>query len=479
MERVGLLLEYWPPPCNELVVSRLRGTFMALLDLPPRGWTLRIPKPGTDPFQMLQAIPFSHTSVVIRLHSALPAVSSPGLRQDGFDSTSLSLIVSALLKPVSLSPLCLSGPLSGLQQSLLPGQPSCLTLGFLPACSVGFPKATTFLDLDSFGFSFACPCAKIIAKISCTLKLFGSPSSTWESPAMACRWLWMLMTEAELRREQEADFRLIALCCRGPGIAGASYFRHLMDGQQRTSGPRLRTFFLGITQLKRFLKLWVYGKDLFISGKSYGCFSETINAVPARRPARQLASAWDLKFLPGSWWTTWTSCCYATFSRPCTDSFVSLLYGWSREAELILLGWTGALRAGELFGAARDGLVLPCKMLSQGFCTHFWRYASQRHGGGLHAIKRFTHWLQFIEDSEYVRRKEKGGFRRRFLRCTCRRPHAVATFTSKLSSGTKSRIDGLRKNFSRILEKTIKASFIPEAAWPTLWWCRGCWERWP
>ena len=50
---------------------------------------------------------------------------------------------------------------------------------------------------------------------------------------------------------------------------------------------------------------------------------------------------------------------------------LSLFYGWSREAELILLGWTGALRAGELFGAARDGLVLPCKMLSQGFCTHF------------------------------------------------------------------------------------------------------------
>lgn len=39
-----------------------------------------------------------------------------------------------------------------------------------------------------------------------------------------------------------------------------------------------------------------YGKEMYNAGRSYGKFSETINAVAGRRPAlrRHLASAWDL-----------------------------------------------------------------------------------------------------------------------------------------------------------------------------------------
>ena len=41
-----------------------------------------------------------------------------------------------------------------------------------------------------------------------------------------------------------------------------------------------------------------YGKELYAAGKSYGRFSETINAITSRRPAlrRQVAAAWDLAF---------------------------------------------------------------------------------------------------------------------------------------------------------------------------------------
>ena len=103
-----------------------------------------------------------------------------------------------------------------------------------------------------------------------------------------------------------------------------------------------------------------YGKDLYHSGKSYSKYSETINAITARRPGlrRQLAAAWDLAFnwivdephehnaaLPLSLMLAMTSLC--------------LLWGWSREAAVISLCWTGVLRIGEIFQATRGDLILP------------------------------------------------------------------------------------------------------------------------
>ena len=48
---------------------------------------------------------------------------------------------------------------------------------------------------------------------------------------------------------------------------------------------------------------------------------------------------------------------------------------------------------------------------------------------------------------------------------------AVATYDKKLSQVTKSRISGLCKHFSNILEKAIflKTSKIPETVWAQLW----------
>ena len=44
--------------------------------------------------------------------------------------------------------------------------------------------------------------------------------------------------------------------------------------------------------------LVIYGKEPYYSGKAYGRYSETINAVASRRPVfrRQLVAAWDLAF---------------------------------------------------------------------------------------------------------------------------------------------------------------------------------------
>ena len=107
--------------------------------------------------------------------------------------------------------------------------------------------------------------------------------------------------------------------------------------------------------------LVAYGKDLYDSGKSYGKYSETINAVTQRRPMlrRRIAAAWDLAFNwvvdePHEHHTAMPlSLMIATVS-------LSLLWGWTREAALIAMTWCGVLRVGEALSARRCDLVLPC-----------------------------------------------------------------------------------------------------------------------
>eukprot|EP00435_Cladocopium_sp_Y103_P022342 s2443_g5.t1 len=103
-----------------------------------------------------------------------------------------------------------------------------------------------------------------------------------------------------------------------------------------------------------------YGKELFYSGKSYGRFSETINGINARRPAlkRQLASAWNLAF---SWVADEPHFHHPAMPLTIMLSFstLALLWGWPREAALLMMAWSGLLRIGEVFSAKRKDLVLP------------------------------------------------------------------------------------------------------------------------
>ena len=106
--------------------------------------------------------------------------------------------------------------------------------------------------------------------------------------------------------------------------------------------------------------LVAYGKDMYQAGKSYGRYSETINAVTSKRPAlrRNIAAAWDLAFnrvvdeshehhaaMP-------LSLMLATVS-------LGMLWGWIRESALVALAWTGVLRIGEVLVARRSDLILP------------------------------------------------------------------------------------------------------------------------
>lgn len=103
-----------------------------------------------------------------------------------------------------------------------------------------------------------------------------------------------------------------------------------------------------------------YGKELFYAGKSYGRFSETINGVCARRPVlkRQLASAWNLAF---AWVADEPHFHHPAMPLTILISFstLALLWGWPREAALLMMAWSGLLRIGEVFAARRKDLVLP------------------------------------------------------------------------------------------------------------------------
>ena len=107
--------------------------------------------------------------------------------------------------------------------------------------------------------------------------------------------------------------------------------------------------------------LVAYGKDMYASGKSYGKFSETTNAVTSKRTIlrKQVAAAWDLAF---NWVSDEPHEHHAAppLSIMIACVTLSILWGWLREAAIIAMTWTGALRVGKKLNALRSDLVLPC-----------------------------------------------------------------------------------------------------------------------
>lgn len=106
--------------------------------------------------------------------------------------------------------------------------------------------------------------------------------------------------------------------------------------------------------------LVAFGREMYLAGKSYSRFAETIHALTARRLMlrRNLASAWDLAF---NWVVDEPHEHNAALplSLMLAAVTLSLLWGWVREAAAIALAWVGVLRIGEVFAAKREDLVLP------------------------------------------------------------------------------------------------------------------------
>ena len=106
--------------------------------------------------------------------------------------------------------------------------------------------------------------------------------------------------------------------------------------------------------------LVAYGQQLFLSGKAYGIYAETINAVAASRPLirKQLTGAWDLAFArladePHSHHPALPVSVLLSLMTVC------ITWGWVTEAAIFGLTWAGLLRIGETLLAKRGDLVLP------------------------------------------------------------------------------------------------------------------------
>ena len=103
-----------------------------------------------------------------------------------------------------------------------------------------------------------------------------------------------------------------------------------------------------------------YGKSMFLAGKSYGRYSETINAVASARPAvrKHLGEAWDLAF---AWLADEPHQHNPALPLSILLGMISvaIMWGWPVEGALLALTWAGVLRIGETLLARRSDLVLP------------------------------------------------------------------------------------------------------------------------
>ena len=108
-------------------------------------------------------------------------------------------------------------------------------------------------------------------------------------------------------------------------------------------------------------QLIAYGRELFDAGRPFSHYSETINAIGSKKPTvrRLLTAAWDLAFawLREEPYEHHVACPYPVLLALLTTA---LSWGWTRVAGLLAISWAGLCRIGEVLGARREDLILPC-----------------------------------------------------------------------------------------------------------------------
>ena len=103
-----------------------------------------------------------------------------------------------------------------------------------------------------------------------------------------------------------------------------------------------------------------YGQEMFLAGRSYGRYAETINSIAAARPLikKQLTAAWDLAFC---WLSDEPHQHHPAMPRSVllASTTLALMWGWPYVASVLCIGWAGIMRIGEVMMARRSDLVLP------------------------------------------------------------------------------------------------------------------------
>ena len=103
-----------------------------------------------------------------------------------------------------------------------------------------------------------------------------------------------------------------------------------------------------------------YGQQMYLAGRSYGKYAETVRAIAAARPSikKQLTGAWDLAFA----WLSDEPCQHhpaLPLSILLALCSVALMWGWPLEASILAMTWCGIMRIGETLLATRGDLILP------------------------------------------------------------------------------------------------------------------------
>ena len=201
-----------------------------------------------------------------------------------------------------------------------------------------------------------------------------------EGPALALGWALFLLlllpasgtlsppNADDLRR---LDRRLRPLPRGRPVLSGTSSRRAVLlsafaQWLRETSGCVLdqvldaRRF-----DIERFVEwLILYGQDLYGSGRPYWHFSETINALTARKPVlrRACQGAWDLAF---TWLSEEPSTHHVALPAILLLAILAscLAWGWLAEGALFALSWGALLRVSEATAATRRHLVFPADAL--------------------------------------------------------------------------------------------------------------------
>lgn len=280
--------------------------------------------------------------------------------------------------------------------------------------------------------------------------------------------------------------------------------------------------------------LVTYGKQMYYAGKSYGRYAETINGVTARRPIlrRQLIGAWGLAF---SWVADEPRTHHPALpiSVLVAISSLALLWGWPREAAILMMTWAGVMGVGEALAAKRKDLILPADgapgqahalvlihqpktrgiaarhqsarvdpadvvaLLQATFGTlgvdeMLWnqspsslrrRFMTLQKALGLAArdgcsvpydpaslrAGGATFLLQKFEDPAFVRRRGRW-LSEKVMECYIQEI-TIATHTFHMQKDAKRRVETLLEQYPTILRRSIfmLESRIPAAAWPGLW----------
>jgi len=249
---------------------------------------------------------------------------------------------------------------------------SCLDLDFGQLDLANTVSISAIAPTDCFGFSFGLS-SKLVTLPSPVLD-FGVLSGLLSRDVPRVAWIWVVVSGAfAMEASSAADLRRSA-CRSAGGLQPTRVARketleartRLLDGFGKwlydTHGVLLSVLLTAKPADPEEITYWLvqYGQQMYLAGRAYGKYAETVNAIAMMRPSikKQLTGAWDLAFA----WLADEPCQHhpaLPLSILLALCSLALLWGWPVEASLLAMTWCGIMRIGETLLTTRGDLILP------------------------------------------------------------------------------------------------------------------------